>query len=82
MPKKIDKCVSAYVNTIAHINFPDGQIKCAICPLMGESPRKWCRLTGEYIVSDQCQGAWCPLEIQGFTGSFADMEEEEDEVKF
>lgn len=53
--------VLSYTTATVEIHFPEGNVRCALCPLMETYSRKQCRRTGEYIVDDRCRGMWCPL---------------------
>lgn len=45
--------------------FPDGHIECSLCPLLETYSRRQCRRTGEYLLSNQIRGMYCPLELPG-----------------
>lgn len=53
-------CLSYEERWVA-IYFPEGEVACKYCPLMETYARKQCRKTGEYLVSDNTTGYWCPL---------------------
>ena len=53
-------CLSYEERWVA-IYFPEGDVACKYCPLMETYARKQCRRTGEYLVSDNTTGYWCPL---------------------
>lgn len=47
--------------TLVYIGFPDGEVKCAHCPLLETYSRNLCRRTGEYITDTRFPGYNCPL---------------------
>lgn len=61
-----------YTEATVSIFFPDGEIKCALCPLLETYSRDQCRRTGEYIFDRRSVGGFCPLNIK-------DQEESDDE---
>ena len=50
-----------YTRLYIDINFPDDDVRCALCPLLETYSRKQCRRTGEYIRDDRVTGYYCPL---------------------
>jgi len=56
--------VARYVETGVSIFFPEGEMKCALCPLLETYSRDQCRRTGEYILDRRVIGQLCPLEIK------------------
>ena len=55
--------VSWYTETKATIYFPEGNIRCSLCPALETYSRNQCRLTGEYLMDTRTIGFNCPLEI-------------------
>lgn len=65
--KKFDRGVSYYTQGTVNISFPEDDICCARCPLMGlesMSSREYCRRTGEYLPAPRdIIGFHCPIEF-------------------
>lgn len=55
--------VLSYTHCTANIFFPEGEVRCSLCPLQETYARKQCRLTGEYLAEGYLRGGQCPLEI-------------------
>ena len=53
-----------YVKATATIFFPDGEVKCRLCPCMETYARPQCRLTGEYLAEGYLIGGMCPLNFE------------------
>ena len=57
--------VSYYTHGVVDINFPEDDVCCRNCPLMGiemASSREYCRRTGEYIAAPKSMiGFECPI---------------------
>lgn len=53
-----------YTKSGATIFFPEGQVRCSLCPCLETYSRNQCRLTGEYIVDIRAIGYRCPLEFE------------------
>ena len=53
--------VTEYTTMTVEIHFEKGEESCRFCPLLETYARNQCRRTGEYILSDQVTGYWCPL---------------------
>ena len=60
--------VSYYTRGTVSICFPEDDICCSRCPLLGvemASSRKYCRRTGEYLPSpDYVIGTDCPISFE------------------
>ena len=56
--------VTKYTRAVVDIYFPEGHVRCALCPLLETYARKQCRRTGEYILDDRTVGMWCPLAVE------------------
>ena len=56
--------VLTYQETRVSIFFPEGEVKCALCPLLETYARDQCRRTGEYIFDRRGVGLWCPLKLK------------------
>lgn len=65
--KNFDRGVGYYTKASAEINFPENDICCLHCPLMGaeyKPEREVCRLTGEYLPAYRVTiGHNCPLHF-------------------
>ena len=61
MAKPLDDGCTTYTEKWVNIFFTGDTVCCARCPLLETYARKQCRRTGEYILSDQVTGYWCPL---------------------
>lgn len=63
--KNFSKGVSYYTKATVEICFPEDDVTCARCPLMGiemASSREYCRRTGEYLPAPKdIVGVYCPL---------------------
>ena len=63
--KKFDKGVAYYTRSTVDISFPEDDVCCYRCPLMGlesQSSREYCRRTGEYLPAPRdIIGFNCPL---------------------
>ena len=66
--KEFIKGVSYYTKATADIGFPEDDICCYWCPLLGSevSPkREYCRKTGEYLFAPKYTiGENCPLRFE------------------
>ena len=60
--------VSYYTKATVEIGFPEDDICCYRCPMMGiemASSREYCRRTGEYLASPKATvGYHCPLKFE------------------
>lgn len=67
MPVKYEGGVRFYTTARAAIRFPERDIICRACPLLGLEyglKREYCKLSGEYIPdADYCVGSMCPLSF-------------------
>ena len=65
--KNFSKGVGWYTRSTVEISFPEDDVCCARCPLMGvemASSREYCRRTGEYLPAPRdIVGLDCPLEF-------------------
>lgn len=63
--RTFSKGVAYYTQAMVNISFPEDDICCARCPLMGiemASSREYCRRTGEYLPAPRdIVGFNCPL---------------------
>ena len=63
--KNFDRGVSYYTKATVEIFFPEDDLCCTRCPLMGiemASSREYCRKTGEYLPAPRhIVGFQCPL---------------------
>lgn len=63
--KNFSKGVSYYTKATVEVSFPEDDVCCARCPLMGiemASSREYCRRTGEYLPAPRdIVGINCPL---------------------
>lgn len=63
--KDFSKGVSYYTKATLEIGFPEDDVCCMRCPLMGnesQSGREYCRRTGEYLPAPRhIVGFECPL---------------------
>lgn len=66
--KDFSKGVSYYTKSTVEIYFPEDDLCCMRCPLMGveiKSDREYCRRTGEYLPSPRhIVGINCPLRFE------------------
>ena len=66
--KNFDKGVSYYTRGTVEISFPEDDVCCCRCPLMGiemASSREYCRRTGEYLPSPRhLIGFDCPINFE------------------
>jgi hypothetical protein len=66
--RSFSKGVSYYTQATVNISFPEDDICCARCPLMGiemASSREYCRRTGEYLPAPRdIVGFQCPLRFE------------------
>ena len=66
--KDFSKGVAYYTRSTVDISFPEDDICCYRCPLMGveiKSDREYCRRTGEYLVAPRhIVGLNCPLNFE------------------
>jgi hypothetical protein len=66
--KDFSKGVSYYTRSTVDIYFPEDDLCCYRCPLMGveiKSDREYCRRTGEYLPSPRhIIGFECPLKFE------------------
>ena len=67
MKKFIEK-VAYYTSGNVPIHFPEDDVCCHWCPLMGtesRTDREYCRRTGEYLTAPQHTiGSFCPIEFK------------------
>ncbi len=71
--KDFSRGVSYYTKSTVEISFPEDDVCCMRCPLMGiemASSREYCRKTGEYLPS--------PRHIIGFNCPLRFIKEEEE----
>ena len=61
--KNFSKGVSYYTIGTVEIGFPEDDLCCYRCPIMGmESGREYCRRTGEYLPAPRdLRGRDCPI---------------------
>ena len=66
--KQFSKGVRYYTKSTVEISFPEDDLCCARCPLMGiemASSREYCRRTGEYLPAPRdIVGFECPLKFE------------------
>lgn len=66
--KSFSKGVSYYTHSTVEISFPEDDVCCSRCPLMGiemASSREYCRRTGEYLPAPRdIIGFHCPLKFE------------------
>lgn len=66
--KSFDKGVSYYTHGTVEISFPEDDVCCYRCPLMGiemASSREYCRRTGEFLPSPRhLIGFNCPIKFK------------------
>ena len=66
--KNFDKGVSYYTRGNVTISFPEDDVCCYRCPLMGiesKSDREYCRRTGEYLPAPRHTiGYDCPIKFE------------------
>jgi hypothetical protein len=58
----INGCLE-YETAVVEINFPKGEARCKLCPLLQTYSRNQCMRTGELIPDTQGRGIWCPLRF-------------------
>lgn len=65
--KTFSKGVSYYTKATVEIGFPEDDLCCYRCPLMGmDFGREYCRKTGEYLPAPRdLVGLRCPLTFGG-----------------
>lgn len=67
--RAFSKGVSYYTRSTVDIYFPEDDISCIRCPLMGiesQTQREYCRRTGEYLPAPRdIVGHNCPLRFEG-----------------
>jgi len=56
--------VSWYTRATATICFPEGDIRCSLCPMCETYARRQCRMTGEYLAEGYLIGGMCPLKFE------------------
>jgi len=65
--RSFERGIQYYTRGTATISFPEGDVVCYRCPLMGvelKSDREYCRMTGEYLVAVRSLiGGCCPLKF-------------------
>lgn len=65
--KDFSRGVSYYTSSKVDISFPEDDVCCYRCPLMGveiKSDREYCRRTGEYLAAPKhIIGLMCPLKF-------------------
>ena len=55
--------VKKYAEFTVSIYFEADHVCCQYCPLLTESPRYQCRMSGEYVTDIKSRtGNWCPLQ--------------------
>ena len=66
--KSFARGVSYYTRSTVEISFPEDDVCCARCPLMGvemASSREYCRRTGELLPAPRdIVGHYCPLRFE------------------
>ena len=66
--RPFDNGVRYYTKATVEIGFPEDDVSCTWCPLLGvelRSDRKYCRKTGEYLVYPTTGiGFECPLKFE------------------
>ena len=66
--KNFDKGVSYYTKGKVEVSFPEDDVCCYRCPLMGiesKSDREYCRRTGEYLPAPRHTiGYDCPINFK------------------
>ena len=56
-------CVE-YTKATVELYFPNGNVCCALCPMLGGTERRpQCNRTGEYIVDTRVCGMFCKLNF-------------------
>lgn len=61
---KVENQVLTYKVGTVSIGFPNGDVRCAYCPLLETYARKQCRMTGEYIADGYLLGGMCPINFE------------------
>ena len=56
--------VKYYTRAHLTVHFPEGNVRCTLCPLLETYSRKQCRLTGEYLAEGYLIGGMCPLDFE------------------
>lgn len=62
-----------YTRATVDINFPEGHVCCALCPLLETYSRLQCRRTGEYLLDTKGTGLACPLKVEDEDGEYANL---------
>ena len=66
--KQFDRGVSYYTKATVEIGFPEDDLCCFRCPLMGteyKPDREYCKMTGEYLTAPKhVVGYKCPLNFE------------------
>lgn len=66
--KAFSKGVSYYTKATVEVGFPEDDVCCYWCPMMGvelKSDRHYCRHTGEYLTAPKdVIGFRCPLKMK------------------
>lgn len=69
--RSFSKGVRYYTQSTVNISFPEDDVCCCRCPLMGiemASSREYCRRTGEYLPAPRdIIGFDCPLKFENKT---------------
>lgn len=55
--------VEHYKSGTVSISFPDGDVRCQLCPLLETYSRRQCRMTGEYLAEGYLIGGLCPINF-------------------
>lgn len=63
MSKTTSKCLR-YTKATVDLFFPEGDVCCALCPLLETYSRFQCRRTGEYLLDKNGVGFYCPLKLE------------------
>lgn len=67
--KDFSKGVKYYTKATVEISFPEDDLCCYRCPLMGteyKPDREYCKRTGEYLTAPKhVVGFECPLKFEG-----------------
>ena len=52
-----------YDEFTASVYFERDHVACVFCPMLSETPRYQCRMSGEYVTDIKSRtGNWCPLQ--------------------
>lgn len=62
-----------YTRATVDINFPEGHVCCALCPMLETYSRLQCRRTGEYLLDSKGHGMYCPLNLEDEHGESGDL---------